>query len=198
MKPKKRPVIKPRKRLSVKKQLESTKGLTKRELVWAKQKRKKLKQVKSTGNKKQALIQLKDFPKSHFFIHQHLPVEKRIYSTGLPSAGDIAFLSALMRKGKAKTGVLASTNNKGKITGYTFFKLNKPLSKIDTNFLSMIIDNVFEKEVNARTLIDYSKTLKSVLKKGGYILTQKTVAIQGYKFNKSVGSFVKTRKTKSK
>lgn len=198
-------LTKERKRLSVKTKLEKTPGITERELTWAKKSCGRLIRVKSYGDKATSTFNPNKFPKAKFVIHQHLPGEKRMSSTALPSFEDFLVLSRLMLKAKAKTGVQVSTNKEGKVIGYTLFKLNKRITYKDSTALydSLVKaekecfgDKIHKKTLTLKDTLKIYHILKRVLEKYGYKPRQKLVPMPGYRLNKNLMVFERIRNQK--
>jgi len=112
---------------------------------------------------------------------------------------DIVSLSLLIEEKKAKTGVFADFNHKGKVTGYKFYKIDKPLPEellmAFENEIKNILNNpiFWEKQGSSNILLidKYNELLKSYLKGFGVALKQKFISMPGYKYNKKTGVFVK-------
>src|SRR3989344_6514459 len=167
------------KRLSVKKQVEKNPNIIKQELVWTKGVRKSLKVFNTShATEHSATVDEKLVPKSHLFIHTHLQTD-RSQPQAVVSSGDIVKLSNLMKGGKVKTGVIASIDKKGKVSGYTIFKINKlfPEECVGQFNLAMMFS----------TKENYNYRLIEILKKLGITFKQRFVPMPGYKFDNESG-----------
>jgi hypothetical protein len=189
-----------KKRPSVKSQIERASDVTKRELVWGKSIGKGLKQVKAKSTKRAIEFRtfeefIKAFPKSHFFIHQHLPKGKATAGRALIPTSDILRLSNLMEAGKAKTGVVATLNKDGKVVGYTFYKIDRPVPKGAILIIEMeLAHDLKEGRFSARNPAAFNKLITEYLGRFDVKLKQRFVAMPGHRFNEKTGRFLKIRK----
>ncbi|MEK6959228.1 MAG: hypothetical protein AABW59_04240 [archaeon] len=126
------------------------------------------------------------FPKSHLVIHTHLPCGKAA-PNAMPSVQDIDTLSALMRAGKAKRGVVVSLTKNGKVLGYNVFSIDKP-------FYPTTLAHIFSK--GDSRFMSRQQLLNNYLQWYGVKLKQKYVPMPGYKFFTGSERFEKASKLK--
>lgn len=176
--------------------------VTKRELLLAKDIRKKVKNIPVRSNKKGVKFKtvqefVNSFPKSHFFIHQHLPRGRATAGRALVSILDFVRLSDLMRAEKAKTGVLTTVNREGEVVGYSVYRLNKPLPKGAGLILEMeLATDVRDGRVSKNDASQYNGIIAEYIKRFEIDLKQRFVAMPGYRYNEKSGRFLKIRRQK--
>lgn len=187
----------------VKKRIERIKEIKKREVILAKDfPRGRLKRVNASLEKKdKVFFDIDRYPESYFTIHTHPP-----YPTGkaLVSIADIDSLLGLMSVKKTKTGVIANLSKKGKVAGYTFFKvkLNRHISEkkwfqIMKQWEGLLQAYKATGSLSSRNRTAYHEKVKKFLDSFGIQLKVKQIAMPGYKFNPKTARF-RLKKKESK
>lgn len=187
------------KRAPVKMQIEKTWGIRRKEIPMTKNKGEGIKRLKVRykSTKEKMLVRpeqwnraLKNFPKFDFIIHQHLPIGKEPTGRMIVAVGDIRAFSEFLSVKKAKTGVTAIFDRKG-VIGYIFYKLNKPLTiEIGDTIRKKIKDS----GVHPADALNYNATITEYLKPYGVEIKRRFVPMQGYRYDKTLGAFVKVEK----
>ncbi len=182
--------MKPKKRIPVKSQIEAIKGITKREILLSKNLGQNPAKVPlNWSNEEIANFFMRNFPESHFVIHQHIKPKKRkkswfdeyvVEEGGFPSGTDILTYSDLLAARKAKASVIVSVNKKGQAMGYFFFKMKKKLSPKDYKLVELVRNGFPYK--------GYLFLVEKYLKK--YSFRHKAFAFRGFKFDKEKGMFI--------
>jgi len=193
-----------RRRPSVKNQIEKTPEVTRRELLWTKKIGAELKQVATRGSTlvKIPAVPISEFTKAHFVVHSHPSghhANKLFIPNPMLGVGDALRFVELIKAGKAKTGVIASLDNKGKVAGYTICRFKKPLpflSQKDLTLLNLDFLLAQQKAIERKDWSVYTASATQALKKVGVHLKQRFVPMPGYKFNKKAAYFEKTHKPK--
>lgn len=143
-----------------------------------------------------ALPSLRVFPKSHYFIHTHLPIGRERSPYMMPSGDDLEILSDLMLIKRAEVGIIAGINYKANVVGYAGFTLSKPLSqkefsKVWENFNAWVnAQKNFGKEI---TFVAASEKLKRIFKHHNVNFRRAHIPMSGYRFSRNRGRFLKKR-----
>ena len=177
-----------KRRISPRAQIQKTQHIAELEEGWSKNPRQPMISISVARTRNTADVELDKLKKYKMFIHSHpeKPSGKATPNPALPSWEDVLeYARILNENGKTRTAVIACVNQKGKLTGYTFFRSanarSETIETMDRTARSTMTDRM------ANTVLGKISELESVG------LRLRFVPVKGYTFDRLFGKYVKKR-----
>ncbi|MDO8537711.1 MAG: hypothetical protein Q7S21_02400 [archaeon] len=185
------PTIKARK--TVRRQIETTNRISKLEEAWGKNPRNELVPISGVRGTSITNLQMEKVSGFRTIIHSHpsrprefIELFKKRKMGAIPSWPDIYNILGNYYLNDIKSSVIASINISGKVTGYTFMRINSKKFQPDK----------LEELCKKRMQLKRTPTTRFLLQLEEYGFRTKFVPMAGYRFNEKTGKFEKEKNKK--